>query len=125
MKKKSSWILTDLQIDETFFILNCLLQYYRVFSCLESVCDNFLHVPGKSVADYGSSASADMVADNQSDHSLIALYMVHDHIWSYEVGPHDVKIDKKYCQTFFQLLFGCPMANFGLLSRWAASQSQW
>ena len=38
-----------------------------------------------------------VVADNQSDYSLVALHMVHDHMRSYEVGPHDMKINKELC----------------------------
>ena len=50
---------------------------------------------GQSAFELGFNANADMVADNQSDHSLMALFMVHDHIRSYEVGPCDMKINKK------------------------------
>ena len=43
-----------------------------------------------------------MVADNQCDHSLVALRMmhdqVHDHMRSYEVGPHDMKMNKGLIQ---------------------------
>ena len=47
---------------------------------------------GQSAVDYGFNTNADIVADNQSDHSLIALRMLHDHSRSYEVVPHDMKI---------------------------------
>ena len=42
-----------------------------------------------------------MVTDNQSDHSLMALRMMHDHIHmrSYEVGPQDIKINKQLRQS--------------------------
>ena len=39
-----------------------------------------------------------MVADNHSDYSLMALRMVHDHMLTYEVGPHDMKINKELRQ---------------------------
>ena len=54
---------------------------------------------GQSAVDYGFNTNADIVADNQSDHSLIALRMLHDHSRSYEVVPHDMKINKKLCQS--------------------------
>ena len=38
-------------------------------------------------------------ADNQSDHSSMALCMVHGHMRSYEVGPHDMKINKELRQS--------------------------
>ena len=47
---------------------------------------------GQLAVDYGFNTNADIVADNQSDHSLIALRMLHDHSRSYEVVPHDMKI---------------------------------
>ena len=42
-----------------------------------------------------------MVTDNQSDHSLMALRMMYDHIHmrSYEVGPQDMKINKELRQS--------------------------
>ena len=54
---------------------------------------------GQLAVDYGFNTNADMVADNQSDHSLIALRMLHDHSRSYEVGPHNMKVDEKLCQS--------------------------
>ena len=43
--------------------------------------------------------NADMVANNQSDDSLMVLHMVHDHMPSYEVGPHDMKLNKELLQS--------------------------
>ena len=54
---------------------------------------------GQSAVERGFNTNADMVADNQSDHSLMALRMVDDHIRSYEVGPHDMKINKELRQS--------------------------
>ena len=54
---------------------------------------------GHSAAEHGFNINADMVADNQSDHSLMALCIAHDHMRSYEVGPHDIKINKEFCQS--------------------------
>ena len=67
---------------------------------MESVCDNFLHVSWSPVK-RGFNTNADMVTDNQSDHSLMALRMMHDHIHmrSYEVGPQDMKINKELRQS--------------------------
>ena len=56
-------------------------------------------IHGQSAFELGFNANADMVADNQSDHSLMALFMVHDHIRSYEVGSCDMKINKKLRQS--------------------------
>ena len=60
---------------------------------MESVCDNF---HGQSVVERGF--NADMVVDNQSDHSLIASGIVHDHMRYYKVGPHEMKINKELRQ---------------------------
>ena len=53
----------------------------------------------QSAVECGFNTNADKVADNQSDHSLIALYMAQDHMWSYGVGPHDMQISKELCQS--------------------------
>ena len=52
---------------------------------------------GQSTVKHGFNTNADIVADNQSNHSLMALHMVHDHMRPYEVGPHDMKINKELC----------------------------
>ena len=46
----------------------------------------------QSAVERGFSANADMIADNQSDHSLMALCMTHDYMRSCEVGSHVMKI---------------------------------
>ena len=77
-------------------MLNCLLQIIQLFEkCL--VIFYMLH--GQSAVERGFNTNADMVADNQSDHSLMALHMVHDHMQSYEVGPHYMKINKELFQS--------------------------
>ena len=53
----------------------------------------------QSASECGFNTNADKLADNQSDHSLIALYMTHDHMWSYGVGPHDMQISEELCQS--------------------------
>ena len=55
--KKSSAILTSLQIDQTLFIWNC----FFIFSSLENVCHNF---HGQSAVACGFNTNADMVTDN-------------------------------------------------------------
>ena len=54
---------------------------------------------GQSAVERGFNNNADMVADNQSDHSLMALHIVHDHTRSYEVCPHDMKVHEELCQS--------------------------
>ena len=49
-----------------------------MLSCLLSLCLYSTH--GQSAFECGFSTNADMVADNQSDHSLMVLRMVQDHI---------------------------------------------
>ena len=88
LKKKSSWIFiyfTD-RLDG-FFLLNCLLLSIQLL----------FH--SQSAVERGFSANADMVADNQSDQSLMALCMTHDHMRSYEAGSHVMKINKELCQS--------------------------
>ena len=57
---------------------------------------------GQSAVEREFNTNADMVADNQSDHSLMVLRMAHDRMRSYEVGPHE--INKEHRQSAGKLI---------------------
>ena len=52
-----------------------------------------------SAVERGFNTNADLLADNQSDHSLMVLHMLHNHMRSYEVGRHNMKINKELRQS--------------------------
>ena len=75
------------------------MEFYAKCSVAEySALWKVLLFDGQSAVARGFNANADTVADNQSDHSIMALRLVHDDMQSYEVGPHDMKINKELHQ---------------------------
>ena len=81
---------------DTFYATLSITEYSALWKVFVII---FWMFHGQSAFELGFNANADMVADNQSDHSLMALFMVHDHIRSCEVGPCDMKINKKLRQS--------------------------
>ena len=91
-KKQSSKVVNDLATFEeetflrsnkftdgldTFYAKLCIAEYSalgKVFAIIFCMCN------GQSSAERGFNTNADMVADNQSDHALMALRMVHNHM---------------------------------------------
>ena len=66
-------------------MLNCLLHA------------NFLMFYDQSAVEREFNTNAGMVTDShQSDHSLMALCIVYDHMRSYEVSSHDMGINKEF-----------------------------
>ena len=71
------------------------MEFYAKCSVAEySALWKVLLFDGLSAVAREFNANADTVADNQSDHSIMPLCLVHDDMQSYEVDPHDMKINK-------------------------------
>ena len=81
---------------DTFYAKLSIAEYSALWKVFVII---FCMFHGESAVERGFNTNADVVADNQSDHSLMALRMMHDHLRSYEVGPHDIKINKELCQS--------------------------
>ena len=62
---------------DTFYATLSITEYSALWKVFVII---FWMFHGQSAFELGFNANADMVADNQSDHSLMALFMVHDHI---------------------------------------------
>ena len=91
--------LTD-RVD-TFYARLSIAEYSALWKMFVII---FCMFHGQSAVERGFNTNADMVADNyQSDHSLKALRIVHDHMRSYEVGPRDMKINKELLQPVGKL----------------------
>ena len=81
---------------DTFYAKLCIAEYSALSKEFLII---FCMLHSQSAVERVFNTNADIVADNQSDHSLMALRMVHNHMRSYEVGRHDMKINKELHQS--------------------------
>ena len=110
-KEQFSKVINDLAIveEEKFLNFNKFADRFDTFHSKLSIAEHlalwkvfvvlFCMFHGQSAVEHGFNTNADMVADNQSDHSLMALRLVHDHMRSCELGRHHMKINKQLCQS--------------------------
>ena len=76
----------------SFYVKLPIAKYSALWKVLVII---FCIFHGHSGGECGFNTTDDIVADNQSDHYLMDLRMVHDHMRSYEVSPYDMKINKE------------------------------
>ena len=81
---------------DTFYAKLYIAEYIALWKIFVIILSVF---HGQPSVERGFNTNADMVDHNQSDHSLMALRMAHDHMRSYEVGPRDMKINKERRQS--------------------------
>ena len=62
----------------------------------------FCMIHGQQVVERGFNTNADIIVDNQSDHSLMALRMVHDHIRSYKELRQSVGKSRQCYQEYLE-----------------------